>query len=229
MPPESSSRINGNDAQYFPQAPRGLLRDFLAKILRLRGASTIQRRNGCVRPDNQEFETKKSWDFYGPTLIDSQPRHIRTFAWSAFAGVAYVLLFSVSSMAFQGDALRWASVFPFWMLLVWLIYLVAVYMHIRPFRVGENWLCDDKGRWVDIYRLTEISFAYSGVSVPGRSIQLIDTHGRVVRVKLSDLYDTPSAWNIVYKGIRHSITQGKGVVDPASRTIRGLPHSRKSS
>ncbi len=105
----------------------------------------------------------------------------------------------------QGFSIEWMRYWQPWLAL--LIVTASFYGFRRRTQVsaGSEWLQRQGGRWVRTYELTRVT-AHSRIS--SIHLHLVDQDGRRVRISNRDIQENDRVWDLVHKGIVHSVIAG---------------------
>ncbi len=134
------------------------------------------------------------------------------------AVVTLVVLLLAVSLVFGG--MEWAGIWWVWLLVLAGPVLVFASTRATTLLAGADWL-HVNGATVATYELDTVRL--SG-SAGGLYLDLRDTGGGEVGVRISDLQKNDALWDLVYNGILHSLFRGPVRTNEQARAVLELPH-----
>lgn len=117
-------------------------------------------------------------------------------------GVVFLLLIAVWNDGSINALAEW-YIWP-WVLL-WIGWYVYASRHRDLVRAGVDWVGGKKA-WVRTYELAKIRYLPRGAG--GTDLELTDSSGRTLLIKLNEIQSNHQLWNYVYLGMRHSAAGG---------------------
>lgn len=123
--------------------------------------------------------------------------------WSAWSGGLFVVVLFVGAFTLFGG-LSWVSLWWMWVLIVAVAAAIVFGLRGTFCAAGSDWLKTQHG-WVKTYELTEVEMHLNGTSI---DLFLRDASGRGTNNQIAKLQNNQDLWDLVYNGIRHSVTNG---------------------
>jgi hypothetical protein len=125
-----------------------------------------------------------------------------------------VLLFGLFSLKYWG--IGWTTDWVLWLVIAVLCGIGTLISGATIAQeAGADWFRYGKSSWVKTYELNEVKLDKAWGA---DRLELKDTDGREVSIKIINIQDNPDLWNLVYNGILHSVHYGGATANERART-----------
>lgn len=134
-------------------------------------------------------------------------------------GVAAFFVIGILIGLRQGLDFAWLAVWWMWVFLfVAALGMYGIFRLVDP-AAGADWL--KIGRtWVLLYELTDIKVRHRGASM---HLDLKDSGGRSVQVRVDELQEDRDLWDLVYNGLAHSVIVNGATTNYAAHSLLQVP------
>lgn len=151
----------------------------------------------------------------GPVLEWYKGSRYRSIA----AGIGGVLVVAFGLTLKDGGSLEWASTWWMWLFPLAAGPLITLSVRAAGCAAGAEWFAVGKN-WVRTYELASVK-----LKTPAnyRQLQLEDTDGRKLSIKLLTAQERHDLWDLVYNGILHSVVERGAETNALARRAFKLP------
>ncbi|RZQ65214.1 hypothetical protein [Amycolatopsis suaedae] len=144
----------------------------------------------------------------------------RRWQWG-FGGGTFVLCVIIAILA---HGFGWIGNWGVWVGVVAVSGLAFLVPRGHRMSAGTDWL-NIRGTIVRTYELTEVNYRMGSYGTP--SLELKDRHGAKVEEDFSKITSNQKLWDLVGKGIEHSLANGAAMNKRAQREFPGAIRTRR--